>query len=375
MKMSFSFLQTLAFGIIFTFVLAENHTSRSAGLNASSTTISSPISSPSAGQNSSLYEKLPGLWFEICEPGGNPPCIAYCHSNDTKCVSVGTQVVSACNHLWDEHNDESNDWASPAPGWSTFVSTYINLGGPTTTTVEVYTSFSTADQAVVKQNLSPTGTEDAMVTITPVYAMGNPVPSLSLASYPGETTTRSWLTSPEPSCRYIGLSTRNDCGQCSILGGTVQLYYWPPATSTILSGTETESASMTITQSAVLPDGKTLYSPSVYISLHSISATDSCSQVGQNHSATLLTLNPNDVFTQFHFGGMVAASGANSYGRLKYADLTGLPPVTAYEDQPSCVMFGCSTIYPTFDPTLVVPLQLRSLDPAWSSCAAALEGL
>lgn len=153
-------------------------------------------------------------------------------------------------------------------------------------------------------------------------------------------------------------------------GGTVQLFFWPPATvnSTITSTQNPESTVI---------EGTTLYSPSVYISFEAVHASNSCFQVGRNHTATMISLASAEVSTQIHTGGKVKASGAESYGQLDYAHLIGLPPATQYEMQPSCVMFGCPTIYPStsWNPVLLVPTQLRSLDPAWSSCAVGLDGL
>jgi hypothetical protein len=72
----------------------------------------------------------------------------------------------------------------------------------------------------------------------------------------------------------------------------------------------------------------------------------------------------------------VAQTGANWYGPLNHSHLTGLPPVSEYEHQPSCIFARCPTIYPiSVKPTLVVPTQIRSLDPAWADCAGALAGL
>lgn len=277
-------------------------------------------------------------------------------------------MASPCADIWSTYNSDSRKISDPEPGWSVVYSTYGQSSGLSSTTVSVYTTFSTATAAVVKQNVH-TDETNADVTITPVYALGRPSPSVSVVSVSGWTETNSWLTKARPSCRYIAVSTSNDCGKCSIHGGSVELYYWPPATST------QAPASLITGRSTVLTEGVTLYSPTVYISLSTVYADNSCTQIGQNHTGTLLAMNPTDVSTQVHLGGKVAQSGANSYAMVNYADLAGLTPVTEYENQPSCIMFGCSTILPSFNPTLVVPLALRTLDPAWADCQAALEGL
>lgn len=87
-------------------------------------------------------------------------------------------------------------------------------------------------------------------------------------------------------------------------------------------------------------------------------------------------MRPEDVTTQAHIGGKVFQTGANVYGPLNYSAFAGVVPASVYEDQASCVMFGCPTIFPSvWKPTLVVPPQMRSIDPAWASCALGLQGL
>ncbi|KAK4629721.1 hypothetical protein CLAFUW4_08520 [Fulvia fulva] len=344
---------------------------------ATSTTSSSILPNPTptwtnsthqAAGNFSLYDKLPSLWFETCANNNqNPPCTAYCRSNDTECLRAADVVVPACAGLWNTYNGHVFDWrisGGVAPsGWSTVLSTYGADAIPSTTTVNVYTSFSTANATLTRQH--PTDARLPKVTITPVYAVGNPVPSVSVETASPYSGVVSYITAPQPSCRYAALKTTNDCGQCSIYGGTVELLFWPPTTST------TSAGAPVITKSTVW-DGITLFSPTVYISLSTVYASNSCMQVGQNHTGTLLAMKPEDVSTQIHIGGKVAAY---TYGRVDYADLVGLPPLDDYEAQPSCIMFGCSTIFPTYSPTLVVPMALRTLEADWSSCVAALEGL
>lgn len=240
-----------------------------------------------------------------------------------------------------------------------------------TSTVEVYTTFSTSDAVFTKDAVDSSGQIDGLTTLTPVYAVGTPSPSISVLTWTGTQSPYSYITGPTPTCKWLDVSQSSQCGQCTLSGGTVQLFYWPPATANATLTTGTAPPLSTVL------DGTTLYSPTVYISLQAVHAENSCYSVGGNHTSTMISLNPTDVTTFYHFGGKVAASGANSYGQLDYNDLTGLPPATGYEEQPSCIMFGCPTIYPSssWDPTLEVPLQLRTIDPAWANCAQGLDGL
>ncbi|TKA82878.1 hypothetical protein B0A55_00954 [Friedmanniomyces simplex] len=211
--------------------------------------------------------------------------------------------------------------------------------------------------------------------MTPVYALGSPVLTISTTSYEERHGTLTYLSAPTPTCRYTAVATSTDCGQCTLTGGTVQLFYWPPTTRPPATANGTSRPRSLAPTTSVL-SGTTLYSPSVYISFETVYASNDCFQVGSRHTSTVLALNRWDVSTQVHIGGMVGQYGANSYSALRYADLTGLPPASEYELQPSCFMVGCPTIYPSsWNPTLVVPSQLRSMDPAWQSCAIGLEGL
>ena len=146
------------------------------------------------------------------------------------------------------------------------------------------------------------------------------------------------------------------------------MYFWPPA--------PTGKGNMSITAvspSSAVVDGVTLFSPTVYISLRTIFASNSCQQVGARHTGTLVAMQPEDVSTQVQLGGKVWDL---HYDKLDYNDLVGPPPLDDYMDQGSCVFVACPTIYSkSYRPTLVAPSQVRSVDPAWASCALAIQGL
>ncbi|KAK3620878.1 hypothetical protein LTR56_022727 [Elasticomyces elasticus] len=239
-----------------------------------------------------------------------------------------------------------------------------------TTTVDVWTSFSKANVSVLVGVPTARG---KLTTMTPVYALGSPIQSTSLVTYPDIYVTFTTVTGNTPRCKFTGVTTaptETNCGQCTMNGGTVELLYWTDQAT--IQAVNAESKSL---RSAVL-NGTTLYSPSVYISFQTAFATNSCGRVGRNHTGTILAMRPQDLSTQVHWGGKVLQSGANDYATINYADLYGLPPVDVYESQPSCIMFGCATIYTTsYFPTIVIPPQMRSLDSAWQDCAVGLEGL
>ena len=321
-----------------------------------------PSVTPSAVLTDTNITSIPGAWNTGCNYD-DIPCIAYCSSADIECQATGNALASACAPSWNSYWDISRRYSPTVSGWYNVTSTEGSPPSTVTTTLESYTSFSTASEAFVKQY---TG-EEPQTTITPVYALGSPVLIETVTTFPDLIHTVTRLEGPKPTCSVLSMRAmdREDCGQCTIRGGTVDLYFWPPATSAI----STTNASPPST----VVDGSTLVSPTVYIRLRKAYAINDCSVVGNEHKDTLVAVDAAQLSTQIHIGGKVAAY---EYGKLDYADLTGLPPASEYQMQPSCVMFGCLTMYSTtFFPTLKVPPQIRSVDPAWSDCALGLEGL
>lgn len=316
-------------------------------------------------------ELIPGLLSSACSgPDNKPPCVAYCRNNDAQCKIAAMSVVATCSPEWNKYSAARTDIGHPIPGWSTSISIFGHDALATSMTTSMWTTFSKASEGVVvAAGSNPAG---PVTTLTPVYALGRPVPSVIVTTYyPDDLITSTLLSGPEPTCKFNVATWNDNCGQCTLTGGTVDLYFWPPSTA---AGNHT-SLQPARKRSTVL-NGTTLYSPSVYIHLRTVYASDSCFQIGARHTSTLLAMDPEDVSTQVHWGGKVAQSGAEAYNTLDYADIVGLPPVSAYEHQPSCLIFGCSTIYPSsWDPVLVVPTQLRAIDPAWQSCAVGLDGL
>ncbi|KAK4896774.1 hypothetical protein LTR27_005368 [Elasticomyces elasticus] len=241
-----------------------------------------------------------------------------------------------------------------------------------TSTIDIWTSFSKANVSFVVG--VPTAHRE-LSTMTPVYALGSPVQSTSLVTYPDIYYTYTTVTGVTPDCKFTRVSTvvsQTDCGQCTMNGGTVELLYWEDQATNLISVTSITS----VWPQTVVYNGTTLYSPSVYISFQTAFATNSCGRVGLNYTGTMLALHPEDLLTQVHVGGKVYQTGANRYESLNYADLGGLPPADVYESQPSCIMFGCPTIYSTsYFPTIAIPPKMRSMDAAWIDCDVGLDGL
>jgi len=343
-------------------------------------TASSNDTAPDFRSGSNSSKPIPNLAYSACVHPGSPlngqvPCVAYCRANDTECFRAASAEAKTCSPLWQDYMLTAEGSRAPGPGWSTITSIVDNTVPRFTTTFDVWTSFSKANVSFLVGVPTARG---KLTTMTPVYALGSPVKSESLVTYPDINITFTTVTGATPDCKFTDVATavvQTDCGRCTLNGGTVELYYWLDQ-ATHLNDPPINTESMSSPLRSTVLNGTTLYSPSVYISFQTAFATNSCRRVGQAHTGTMLALRPEDVSTQVHVGGPVYQSGANRYGAMNYADLTGLPPAKVYESQPSCVMFGCATIYPSsYFPTLVIPPQMRALDSAWRDCDVGLDGL
>ena len=90
----------------------------------------------------------------------------------------------------------------------------------------------------------------------------------------------------------------------------------------------------------------------------------------------MLTMNPAGITIQIPLGSKNGGMDAYRFSALKHADLDGLSPSDKYEEQPNCVMVGCSTIHPSgWSLVLLVTTQLQSMDSAWESCDIGLQRL
>ncbi|KAK0946015.1 hypothetical protein LTR29_002595 [Friedmanniomyces endolithicus] len=178
---------------------------------------------------------------------------------------------------------------------------------------------------------------------------------------------------------------------CTVQGGTVQLLYWPAFTSTTGSNQTRSHASSGVPHPTApvtaLYKNLTLTSPSVYIDFKTAFALDNCGHtVGDPHPGAIIPLNPKDLYTiDADYDWIVATSTIHNTlvtttfymsKTMDYHDLTGLPPGAAYEEMPLCVPVGCPVITPSlYHPQLVLPTQVRALDPAWKACGLDWQGL
>ncbi|KAI6831009.1 hypothetical protein KC340_g10173 [Hortaea werneckii] len=211
---------------------------------------------------------------------------------------------------------------------------------------------------------------------------------------------------------------------CSVWGGNVELFYWPPEPSTfsgpITAAPKTTKEAITVIRNTTL----TMTSPSVYVSFDVLTAWSEAvkwvfedfggsgiglqSQIGDTYSNYILPMDPQDVSTirlvvsdwsqylhsltaygtrneDLISGSYDHTTGSHS-GRIGEPfpmDLAGLtaPSPREYFLNPgwACTYGGdleCGTIFKGYHkPQLSLPSQLLNLDPAWSSCELYMLGV
>jgi hypothetical protein len=203
-------------------------------------------------------------------------------------------------------------------------------------------------------------------------------------------------TEPPPTCtptNWAQCTKGPDCRACTVQGGTVEVLFWPPENKASINktrGTSTRNFSNSSTgfQDSVsqplvtaMFGTHTLTSPSVYISFQTAYALNDCGRtVGKAMPGALLPMDPESLFTvQAGLDYFEVTSGGTQTtfyqsASFDYNDFVGLVPPSAYTNQPRCLAYGCYTIYPDYHPQLVLPPQVRSMDPAWENCALDWHG-
>jgi hypothetical protein len=118
--------------------------------------------------------------------------------------------------------------------------------------------------------------------------------------------TYTTLTTTEASNGHIAIITSNvlfwdpsssfapgctlGCQSCQINGGTVQLIYWPPASSTWINGSYSAISGNSSEMVTIATLGTTFTSPTVYVSFDSLYARDSCSAFGRTYSNQIVAI-------------------------------------------------------------------------------------
>ncbi|KAK4902998.1 hypothetical protein LTR49_026932 [Elasticomyces elasticus] len=192
---------------------------------------------------------------------------------------------------------------------------------------------------------------------------------------------------PTPTCTLPSVIP-----QCqSQVGGTVQLLYWPAATSVPSNGSLPSTASPIPTAAGPVTAvtlGTTLTSPTFYVSYKNVYAANACGGVGSTLSDTIIAI-PTEVLSSV-YGGYTSCDAHErptqewtATAFFNVTDLNSPVPYSIYSSQPWCATYvrnqgcsgTCSTTQP-YRPIIVVPDDvLRSLDPAWATCSGDIRGV
>lgn len=264
---------------------------------------------------------------------------------------------------------------------------------PFTTSVTTWTSTSQS------YSLSPTYLPGESYSYTTArgdeYDYAIPVGKAAFTTTVTSTTTVdtlgvTWWSNPPPTCTpkdKRGCTRGPNCDKCTVQGGTVRVLFWPPTTSP--SGPSNATRTQLYSNDTTLPVSPvtamfgtyTLTSPSVYVSFETAYAMNDCKQtVGSARTGALLAMDPKSLSTlqaSLDYFDVTTSGYTTTFYQSAWFnpnDFTGLPPVSAYVNQPSCFAIPCYTIYPDYHPQLALPPQMRAMDPAWKSCALDWEG-
>lgn len=93
------------------------------------------------------------------------------------------------------------------------------------------------------------------------------------------------------------------CHSCQINGGTVQLIYWPPASSTWINGNYSAISDNSTDVRTIVTLGTTLTSPTVYVSFDSLYARDSCSAFGKTYYDEIVAITNTANLSSLHGWG------------------------------------------------------------------------
>ncbi|KAH0366310.1 hypothetical protein KCU65_g5519, partial [Aureobasidium melanogenum] len=245
-----------------------------------------------------------------------------------------------------------------------------------------------------------TQTVDTVATVYPSVTSVSEFDVHVTVGLPTYSATKPCKPSPEE-CEYLyyhsGLSWDDItlmalCGSpahlglpCLIMGGPVQLAYFPVTT---VGSDKCENNGSTITNTggptAVEALGTTLTSGSVYLSFKSLYAFQEGfgERIGPAFTDFIMPLPSSAISTQC--GGWFSAQGSGT--PLNYADLNFPWPASAYNCMNRCrtdlsftISNGtgvrwtpppqCSTIWSDLNPILAMPTEVRNLVPAWSTCS------
>ena len=304
-------------------------------------------------------------------------------------------IVPACQSSWDEYESYQKTFSNSAP--SCCNTEYETTCTPDASCTSAYKSWSSAFSSYESKQSSP-------APLCPLASVNTEICSSLISSYylgywyqdprsygykittlGNGSTSQYWPASTTfaPGCSL-------GCQTCRITGSRVKLLYWPVETGLAQNGSVATQANGNVTANGpvtAMYSGATLTSPTVYISFDTLYASDSCSGVGHRYSDTILAVNAStDLSSLYGIGYKTALpTGTASFN---FTDLIPPVPDSIFNSQPRCAesflsaeLNGVSTATlkcardTPYEPLLVLPTGLRSLDPAWASCDGAIQGI
>lgn len=140
--------------------------------------------------------------------------------------------------------------------------------------------------------------------------------STGTANEAATITSNVWFWDPSstfaPGCTL-------GCQSCQINGGTVQLIYWPPESSTWINGNYSAITGNHTGLSTVVTLGTTLTSPTVYVSFDSLYARDSCSAYSKTYTDQIVAITNTANLSSLYGWGRY--NGLGSPASFNFTDL------------------------------------------------------
>jgi hypothetical protein len=279
---------------------------------------------------------------------GNSTFPTSCAYGDIACFSTCSSMAEMCSPSWNPFNSEVEDymlmtyplsWVAVTTVMETMVitSTSYALSMWTSTFTETLAFWTSSNSKAIEVTTTQVFSQSWTYAVSTLglYVTTSASKSTSYTPQYGTTVPPFTLTPPvcSPTATTMCLYGPN-CDLCTIYGGTVRLLYWPTSTASSFVGNTTMATTNTTTSTApvvAIVEGVTITSPSVAISFATAYAINDCnSAVGQNHTASIVTMAPGDIssalgnvhYLQFSFSSGTQSGGTHiNSASFNYQDL------------------------------------------------------
>ncbi|KAF2737483.1 hypothetical protein EJ04DRAFT_510342 [Polyplosphaeria fusca] len=318
------------------------------------------------------------------------------HSN----ASTNVDAASLCNSAWLAYTQTSRSYIPTS--YSTTISTRIDDYNSTIYSYPPY-NCTQACGTICYANIGPTSTLSPVhYETTYTFTRGNsypgPQPSCAIGfndctslSSVYSTQWSKWLSerstittaSPErPACSACKSTS------CAFQHAAMSLYFWPVTGNVsrdMCAWEPTEGPASytpplnttyvpTTTGPYAVVDGITMFQGNVYLSLLEPYVVDNCGKSVSRSSnrGNVLTIASSDLYSVRKYPHNLIPWSVN------YADFVDPVPWSAYIGDRYCANNRplCSVIYPhDYHPVMVMPPEIRGLDPAWASCSFDQYGI